>query len=179
LPELASEVAEVVLPDQVGVDTDSWGLDHGTWSVLVHMYPNANIPVVQLSINASKPAAYHVDLGSRLAALRHHGIALMGSGNVVHNLRAIDWKQPDAGFDWARRFNEHAIEVMTNRPGDAASLMRHADFEKVAPTHEHFLPLFYVAGFAAASGAQSRSARDPARDRVMVRRNAPDRHGLS
>ena len=76
----------------------------------------------------------------------------MGSGNVVHNLRAIDWRQPDAGFDWARRFNEHAIEVMTSRPGDAASLVRHPDFGKAAPTPEHFLPLLYIAGFAAACG---------------------------
>lgn len=155
LPALAEEVADAVSPDRVGADTDSWGLDHGTWSVLVHACPDAAIPVVQLSINAQKPAEYHIELGRRLAALRQRGIVLMGSGNVVHNLRAIDWQQPDAGFDWARGFNEHAIDVMTTRPGDAGSLMRHADFGKVAPTPEHFLPLLYVAGFAAETGTST------------------------
>jgi 4,5-DOPA dioxygenase extradiol len=77
----------------------------------------------------------------------------MGSGNVVHNLRAIDWKQPDAGFDWARRFDEHARQVMTERPGDAASLVAHRDYAMAAPTAEHFLPLLYIAGAAAAANA--------------------------
>lgn len=152
LPTLAEEIAEVVKPDQIGVDADSWGLDHGTWSVLVHAYPQADVPVVQLSINALKPAEYHIELGRRLAALSHRGIAVMGSGNVVHNLRALDWHQPDAGFDWARRFNEHAIELMRTRPGEAASLLRHPDFAMAAPTPEHFLPLLYIAGFADAAG---------------------------
>lgn len=156
LPELAEEVADLVLPDRIGADTDSWGLDHGTWSVLAHAYPEADVPVVQLSINALKDAEHHVRLGSRLAALRQRGIAVMGSGNVVHNLRALDRHQPDSGFDWARRFNEHAIELMTTRPGDAASLLRHPDYAKAAPTPEHFLPLLYVAGFAAAADAPAR-----------------------
>jgi 4,5-DOPA dioxygenase extradiol len=153
LPELVEEIADAVHPDQVAPDADSWGLDHGTWSVLAHAYPQAQVPVVQLSINAAKPASYHVEMGRRLAALRHRGIALMGSGNVVHNLRAIDWHRPEAAFDWARRFNEHAIEVMTTRPGEAAGLLRHRDFAQVAPTPEHFLPLLYVAGHAAEAGA--------------------------
>ncbi|WP_133477678.1 4,5-DOPA dioxygenase extradiol [Cognatilysobacter segetis] len=152
LPELAEEVAEAARPDTIGADHDSWGLDHGTWSVLVHAYPDADVPVVQLSINALKPAEYHVELGARLAALRHRGVMLMGSGNVVHNLRAMTRDRPDAGFDWARRFDEHAREVMTTRPGDAAELVRHPDFRQAAPTPEHFLPLLYIAGFAAATG---------------------------
>lgn len=160
LPELAEEIADAVHPDRIGIDADSWGLDHGTWSVLVHAYPQADVPVVQLSINALKPAAYHVELGRRLAALRHRGILVMGSGNVVHNLRALDWKQPAAGFDWARRFNEHAIEVMQTRPGDAASLLRHPDFATAAPTPEHFLPLLYLAGFADAVGVPAEELID-------------------
>lgn len=152
LPELAEEVAEVVRPDAVGADHDSWGLDHGTWSVLVHAFPAADVPVVQLSINASKPIDYHVTLGTRLAALRHRGILVMGSGNLVHNLRVMDWKSPDAGFDWARKFNEHAITVLTERPGDAASLLEHPEFARAVPTPDHFLPLAYLAGFAASSG---------------------------
>ena len=152
LPELAEEVAEAARPDAVGADHDSWGLDHGTWSVLAHAYPEADVPVVQLSINALKPAEYHVELGMRLASLRHRGVMLMGSGNVVHNLRAMARDRPDAGFDWARRFNEHALDVITTRPADAAGLVRHPDFLKAAPTPEHFLPVLYIAGFAAATG---------------------------
>ena len=152
LPELAEEVAEVAKPDYVGADADSWGLDHGTWSVLVHAFPDADVPVVQLSINAAEPARYHVELGIRLAALRQRGVLLMGSGNVVHNLRAMDGRSPDLGFDWVRPFSEEAIDVMTDRPADAAQLVSHRDFSRVAPTPEHFLPLLYIAGFSAATG---------------------------
>jgi len=152
LPELAEEVADAAHPDYVGADADSWGLDHGTWSVLVHAFPDADIPVVQLSINAAKPAEYHVELGARLAKLRERGVLLMGSGNVVHNLRAMDRHSPDGGFDWAERFNEAAIVTMTQRPGDSAELATRDDFLQVAPTPEHFLPLMYIAGFSAATG---------------------------
>lgn len=152
LPELAEEVAEVVKPEHLGADHDSWGLDHGAWSVLVHAFPNADIPVVQLSINALQPPEYHLAMGVKLAALRERGVLVIGSGNVVHNLRAIDWQQPDAGFDWARRFDEHARQVVTERPGDAVGLVAHPDFRMAAPTDEHFLPVLYIAGMAAASG---------------------------
>jgi 4,5-DOPA dioxygenase extradiol len=156
LPELAEEVADAVQPEYVGADHDSWGLDHGAWSVLVHAFPQADIPVVQLSINAPKPAEWHVAMGARLASLRDRGVLVMGSGNVVHNLRAIDWQQPDAGFDWAQRFNEHARQLMTEHPADAASLATHPDFRQCAPTPEHFLPLLYLAGLAAAEDAPAR-----------------------
>jgi 4,5-DOPA dioxygenase extradiol len=156
LPDLAEEVADAVHPEYVGTDHDSWGLDHGTWSVLMHAFPDADIPVVQLSINAQKSPDYHLQLGARLAKLRERGVLLLGSGNVVHNLRAIDWHSPDAGMDWARRFDEHAREVMTERPADAASLVAHRDFAMCAPTPEHFLPLLYVAGFATATGDTAR-----------------------
>jgi 4,5-DOPA dioxygenase extradiol len=153
LPELAGEVAELARPDYVGADVDGWGLDHGTWSVLVHAFPDADIPVVQLSIDARKPPDYHLELGARLAPLRERGVLVMASGNVVHNLWAIDWRQPDAGFDWARRFEEHSREVLTTRPGEAAALVRHADYAMAAPTPEHFLPVLYLAGLAAAANA--------------------------
>jgi len=152
LPELAEEIADVAQPDYVGADHDSWGLDHGTWSVLVHAFPDADVPVVQLSINANQPADYHARLGERIAALRTRGVLVMGSGNVVHNLRAMARDQPDGAYDWARRFDDHAREVVTGRPGDAASLLAHPEFKRAAPTPEHFLPLLYVTGFAAATG---------------------------
>ncbi|NLA67093.1 MAG: 4,5-DOPA dioxygenase extradiol, partial [Gammaproteobacteria bacterium] len=152
LPALAEEVAEAAKPDHVGADIDGWGLDHGTWSVLVHAFPDADIPVVQLSINAQKPPEYHVGLGARLATLRERGVLLLGSGNVVHNLRAMDWSRPDAGFDWNHRFDDEARQVLAERPGDAAELMRHPDYAAAAPTDEHFLPLLYLAGAATAAG---------------------------
>jgi 4,5-DOPA dioxygenase extradiol len=105
--------------------------------------------VVQLSINASKSADYHLRLGAKLAALRSRGVLLVGSGNVVHNLRALDWHAPDMGFDWARRYNEKAIDLARLRPEDAGALMADRDFAQVAPTPEHFLPFLYVAGFGA------------------------------
>ena len=155
-PELAEEVADAVQPEYVGADHDSWGLDHGAWSVLVHAFPDADIPVVQLSLNILKPPDWHVAMGAKLASLRERGVLVMGSGNVVHNLRAIDWQQPDAGFDWAQRFNEHARQLMTERPADAASLATHPDFRQAAPTPEHFLPLLYLAGLASAEDAPAR-----------------------
>ena len=152
LPELAEEVADVARPDYVAADTDSWGLDHGTWSVLAHAFPDADIPVVQLSINATKPVDWHLAMGAKLAALRDSGVLVMGSGNVVHNLRAMDRHSVDAGFDWARAFNEAAIDIATSRPMETPALVARGDFLKVAPTPEHFLPFLYIAGIAAQAG---------------------------
>jgi 4,5-DOPA dioxygenase extradiol len=159
-PALAAEVVETVAPIWCGLDGDQWGLDHGTWSVLAHLYPRADIPVVQLSINALKPLDYHVELGRKLAPLRDRGVLVLASGNVVHNLRRIAWDRPDEGFDWARRFDEHAREVLTARPGDAASLVSHRDYAMSAPTPEHFLPLLYIAGAAAYAGTPAQALVD-------------------
>src|SRR5690606_33734159 len=151
LPELVEEVADLAHPDRVGADGDSWGLDHGTWSVLVHAFPDADIPVVQLSLDTRRPLEWHLELGAKLARLRERGILIVGSGNVVHNLRAIDWKQPDAGFDWAHRFDERARELMAEAPHQIASLASHRDYRTAVPITDHFLPLLYVAGLAAAA----------------------------
>lgn len=153
LPRLAEEVADAVSPDfVVGADQDAWGLDHGTWSVLVHAFPDADIPVVQLSLDARRPLDWHLALGAKLAALREHGVLVVGSGNVVHNLRAIDWQRPDGAFDWAERFDEAAKRLMRERPHDIASLASHRDYRMAVPTDEHFLPLLYLAGLASAAG---------------------------
>jgi 4,5-DOPA dioxygenase extradiol len=150
-PHLAEEVAELVKPTRVGLDHDGWGLDHGAWSVLVHAFPDADVPVVQLAIDARKDFAFHFDLGARLAPLRERGVLILGSGNVVHNLRAIDWSKKDVGFDWSHRFDEAARVVMTERPAEAIALQHHADYKQAAPTPEHFVPLLYLAGLASAA----------------------------
>ena len=121
-PDIAAEVAEAVKPTWCGLDHDQWGLDHGTWSVLAHLYPKANIPVVQLSINALKPLDYHVELGTKLASLRQSGIMVLASGNVVHNLQRVQWNMPDAAFDWAERFDDAVVGQLAENPrGDPAT----------------------------------------------------------
>lgn len=155
-PELAEEIAEVVKPTWIGMDRDSWGIDHGTWSVLAHLYPAADIPVLQLSVDASKTPDYHVALGAALAPLRRRGVLIVASGNVVHNLPALDPSRPDTGFDWAEEFDEAARTLLAEAPGDIAALSRHQRYSLAAPTPDHLLPLYYLGGLAAAAGGTGR-----------------------
>lgn len=152
-PDLAGEIQELVKPQWMGLDQDQWGLDHGTWSVLKHMYPDADVPVVQLSLNATQPAQYHFDLGRALAPLREKGVMVLGSGNVVHNLRRVQWDKPDDGTDWGRRFDDAVAQQLASAPGDILKVTEHPDYAMAVPTPDHFLPLLYMAGIAAEEGS--------------------------
>lgn len=143
-PELARRVAELLAPERVALDR-AWGFDHGAWSVLVHLFPDANVPVVQLSLDARRPPEEHWELGERLGPLRDEGVLVVGSGNVVHNLRLADFGV-DGGFEWAVRFDDdvrRAIEA-----GDRKALTGYPDRPAgmlAVPTPDHYLPLLYAA----------------------------------
>ncbi len=153
-PDLARDIVELVKPLWVGLDLDQWGLDHGTWSVLAHLYPAADVPVVQLSINVLKPLDYHLDLAARLAPLRDRGIIILASGNVVHNLRRVQWNRPDAAFDWAERFDDAVLEQLSKAPQDILKVTDHPDYRLAVPTPDHFIPLLYLAGASAGDAVQ-------------------------
>jgi 4,5-DOPA dioxygenase extradiol len=147
-PELAVRVQELLAPLPVELD-QSWGLDHGTWSVLRHVYPSASVPVLQLSMDETQPASFHFELGKRLAPLRDEGVLLVGSGNLVHNLHTYAWgRHTPEPYDWAVRFEEQAKTLMTSDGFDALvnyeSLGR--DALLAIPTPDHYLPLLYVLG---------------------------------
>jgi len=145
-PELARRAQTLLAPINVGLD-NRWGLDHGTWSVLCHVYPEADVPVVQLSLDETKPASYHYELGKRLAPLRDEGVLIVGSGTLVHNLHAYAWgRHPVEPLDWAVRFEERARELMLS--GTHEPLVNYEamgrDAMLSAPTPDHYLPLLYV-----------------------------------
>ncbi|HEV7819754.1 MAG TPA: 4,5-DOPA dioxygenase extradiol [Burkholderiales bacterium] len=146
-PALAQHVREVLAPLAVRLD-EKWGLDHGTWSVLTHVYPKADIPVVQLSIDSTQAPAFHYDLGKRLAPLRDEGVLIAGFGNVVHNLGKLNWKEDAPALDWANRFNDTVRERVINR--DHPPLVGYEslgdDARASIPTPEHYLPLLYILG---------------------------------
>lgn len=147
--ELAKRVQKLLEPVTSVTLDESWGFDHGTWSVLKHMFPNADVPVVQLSLDETKPPQYHYELGKRLAPLRDQGVMIVGSGNIVHNLHAYAWgRHPAEPFDWAARFDARVRELL--QAHDDAPLV---DYESLgrdamlsAPTPDHYLPLVYLLG---------------------------------
>jgi len=149
-PAIAKETVELVHQTNVGLDHD-WGLDHGTWTVVRHMYPNANIPVLQLSIDYNKPASYHYSLAKELQALRKKGVLIMGSGNMVHNLRMVAWDKmnvPNYGYDWAQEMNETFKKLIRSK--DHTPLMNYETMGPAAqlaiPTPDHYYPLIYTLG---------------------------------
>lgn len=152
--DLAREIVELVKPQWMGLDRDQWGLDHGTWSVLAHMYPEADIPVLQLSINALRPLDYHLDLAARLAKLREQGVMIVASGNVVHNLQTLKWREANLAYDWAERFDDAVFEQLMHDPADILRMTEHADYAKAVPTPDHFIPLLYLASLAAADNSK-------------------------
>ena len=146
-PELAGMVRKILAPFSVGLDEQHWGLDHGTWSVLCHVFPEADIPVVQLSIDETQPAEFHYQLAKHLAPLRDEGVLIIGSGNLVHNLHTYAWGRHNVTpFDWAVRFEERARELLLSR--NHGPLINYESLGKDAvlsvPTPDHYLPLLYV-----------------------------------
>lgn len=149
-PSLARTVQALLDPIEVTLD-ESWGLDHGTWSVLCHLYPQADVPVIQLSINETEPAEFHFALGEKLAALREDGVLIVGSGNLVHNLHAYAWgRHPQEPYDWALRFETAAKRLMLERSFQSLIAYERlgSDAMLSIPTPEHYLPLLYVLGSA-------------------------------
>jgi 4,5-DOPA dioxygenase extradiol len=157
-PDLADRVQKLLAPLPIRRD-ERWGLDHGTWSVLCHLYPHADIPVVQLSIDGTQPTAFHYEIGTRLAQLREENILILGSGNLVHNLHAYAWgRRAQEPYDWAISFEKRVRDLLL--ADDAGPLIAYeTELGKEAtlavPTPDHYLPLLYIAG--------TRTASDPVR----------------
>jgi 4,5-DOPA dioxygenase extradiol len=147
-PELAKETKSIITKTQVGLD-DKWGLDHGAWSVIRHLYPEADIPVIQMSLDYSKSPRYHYELAKDLASLRNKGVLILGSGNMVHNLRMVAWDKLNAdeyGYDWAIEASEMMKKFITN--GEHRQLINYSSLGRsvnlAIPTPEHYLPLLYI-----------------------------------
>ena len=146
-PKLAVQIEQMLAPVTVGLDERRWGLDHGTWSVLCHVFPEADIPVVQLSIDETQPPEFHYETAKRLNKLRDEGVLIIGSGNLVHNLHSYSWgKHKVEPFDWAVRFEKQTRELLLG--GNHQPLIHYeslgGDAELSAPTPDHYLPLLYV-----------------------------------
>jgi len=146
-PELAKTTQSIVTKTDVTAD-ENWGLDHGAWSVIRHMYPEANVPTVQLSLDYTKPAKYHYELAHELKSLREKGVLIVGSGNMVHNLRKVDWRKlkENFGFEWALEANQKMKQFIENRNHEALISYdkQGSEFRYAIPTPEHYLPMLYA-----------------------------------
>lgn len=152
-PELAKETQSLIEKTELGLD-EKWGLDHGAWSILKHLYPNADVPVLELSLDYSKPPQYHYDLAKELSSLRQKGVLIIGSGNMVHNLGLIAWDKlnaPEYGFDWAMEASEKMKQFILS--GDHKQLINFRTqgraFDLAIPTPEHYLPMLYTLALGA------------------------------
>ena len=147
-PDLAQETKALISTTSVGLDSQEWGLDHGCWSILTHLYPTADVPVLQLSLDYSKQARWHYELAGELSELRKKGVLIIGSGNMVHNLRMLNWHQTEGGYDWAEEANELFKNSILSRQHQ--KLIDYAGLGKAVelsvPSPEHYLPLLYVLG---------------------------------
>ena len=153
--EPANRVAEILSPRTVVLDHSQWGIDHGSWSVLCHVFPEADVPVIQLSINSKLEPLEHVAIGRELAPLLDENVMVLGSGNIVHNLGLINWSASGRGEDWAVDFDNAARDILTSdRPTEIVQLLQHPHAGKAVPTLEHFLPIAYIAGIAEARGSR-------------------------
>jgi len=147
-PALARRVQSLLAPVEVALD-ERWGLDHGTWSVLMHLFPDADIPVVQLGIDKREAPRFHYELGKRLMPLRDEGVLVIGSGNLVHSLAAYNWEEPEvAPYAWAERFEQQVRAALLRDDSDAVIDYPHfgADARRSVPTPDHYLPLLYILG---------------------------------
>lgn len=149
-PQLADQIRSAVDDPKIGTDDQEWGLDHGTWSVLKHLYPAANVPVVQLSLDMTKPPEFHFDLGRKLAEFRKQGVLIVGSGNIVHNLGRINWQEGAPAFDWAQEFDAWITSHLENR--EFTPLIKDATKSAAGklsiPSYDHYFPLLYTLGAA-------------------------------
>jgi len=146
-PSLAREIAELLAPRNIVLDQD-WGLDHGLWCLLAHMFPQADIPVLQLSLDVNLSAAEHYLLGRGLRSLRDAGVLIVASGNIVHNLGLMDWRHPEAAADWAQRFNDRVRDRLAQADHSALFVLDSADARRAVPTPEHYWPMLYAAALA-------------------------------
>ncbi len=149
-PDLVTEIQALITSPKILSDEEKWGLDHGTWSVLIHLFPRAQVPVIQLSIDLSQPLQFHLELGKQLGQLRQSGVLLMGSGNIVHNLRNFSWNENETPFTWAQEFTNWFESQLKDK--NYSALLNDFNKTKVGqmsvPTLDHYIPLLYILGAA-------------------------------
>lgn len=151
-PDIAEAISKDISSTRIHLDNEAWGLDHGTWSVLKFLYPKADIPVLQLSLDMTQPPEYHFKLGQELAKLRERGVLILGSGNIVHNLRKINWDETAAPYDWATEFDESVKNKLIKRDFKALqnSELKTQAGQMAVPTMDHYYPLLYIIGASSA-----------------------------